>query len=116
MTRVLKWLLVAVLVVMATGIIMPWLARDAHDGSKKYARLWRDQLLACDSLEDVQNRFTCFEIEETPEGRLECVPETAKESCMCISGTFATVSGPPVRPLRNSRTRWQAVTLSKKCN
>jgi len=76
MSRILKWLLVAFLVVIAAGIIMPWLARDAHDGSKKYARIWRDQLLACESLEDVTNRFTCFEIEETPEGRLECVPET----------------------------------------
>ena len=76
MTKILKWLLLAFLVVIAAGIIMPWLARDARNGSKEYARLWRDQLLACESLEDVKGHFTCLELKETPEGRLGYVPET----------------------------------------
>ncbi len=45
------------------------------EGSYKYARQWRDQLLACQSLDEVKDRFNCNMIEETPDRGVHSVGE-----------------------------------------
>ena len=75
MNPILKWIVIVLVCVAAVFVIMPMLASSPRTGSKEYARIWRDRLLVCQSLEDVRNSFTCFEVNKTPEGRIEYIPE-----------------------------------------
>jgi hypothetical protein len=67
------------------------------EGSYKYARQWRDQLLACQSLDEVSRHFNCFMIEETPGMGLRSV------------GEFTRVAGRPEALVKSfSDGRWIA--------
>ena len=46
-------------------------------GSYKYARKWRSQLLACQSLDDVEQHFNCIEFVPTGDGSAHMVHVTA---------------------------------------
>jgi len=80
MKRVLKWMAIVLpVLVVASVLILPWLARVGSPmgkGSYKHARKWRTQLLACQSLEDVKEHFNCFEIVEEGGGASERVAVT----------------------------------------
>lgn len=62
MKRLVPWI-----VVVAVFLMFVWLVASARprmgSGSRKYARQWRKQLLACQSLDEVKQHFNCFVIE-----------------------------------------------------
>lgn len=63
-------------VLFVAAIIMPALARRGggiYSGSYEYARQWATELAACDSLEDVKQRFNCIRLESPAEGMYEVV-------------------------------------------
>jgi len=59
-----EWIAVALMVLaLAFLLTIPFWARPRMgSGSYKYARRWKAQLLACQSLDDVKQQFNCFEI------------------------------------------------------
>jgi hypothetical protein len=75
MKRFLPWIIAAALLLALVLLIAfvsrtwPARARFREDerrmggGSEEYARLWRKQLLACQSLDEVKRRFNCFLME-----------------------------------------------------
>jgi hypothetical protein len=66
MKKLLPWIIAAaLLLVVAFFLGIPRLARvgGLGAGSRKYARQWREQLLACQSLEEVKQHFNCFVLE-----------------------------------------------------
>ena len=76
MDKILKCILMASAVVIAAGVIPPWLARGSHyKGSKKYACKWKEQLETCHSLDKASELFTCYRIGTTPEGRIQYIPD-----------------------------------------
>lgn len=65
---------------------VPWLIRvygppALGTGSIEHARLWRDKLATCNSLDDVRKEFNCGSWQYTPEGSCTYVrdPNTYKE-------------------------------------
>jgi hypothetical protein len=62
--RVFLWTAIslAVLLVLAFFLGVPYFARrEMGSGSDEYARQWKTQLLACQSLDDVKQHFNCME-------------------------------------------------------
>jgi hypothetical protein len=71
MKKLLKWTIpVLLLLALAFFFGVPFLARTGslRWGSEEYARQWRIQLLACQSLDEIKQHFNCFVIEETADG------------------------------------------------
>ncbi len=67
MKKLLPWIIgAALLLTVAFFLGVPRLARvgGLGAGSYEYARQWREQLLACDSLDEVKPHFNCFIIED----------------------------------------------------
>ncbi len=62
--RLLPWIIAAALVLA----FVLYVASSFHmgTGSRTFARIWRRQLLACHSLDDVKKRFNCFVMEGNP--------------------------------------------------
>lgn len=79
MKKVLPWTVAALLLlVLAFFLGVPRLARvgGLRSGSEEYAREWKAQLLACQSLDEVKQHFNCFIIEGRADGAVMWVPVT----------------------------------------
>ena len=64
MKRLLPWLVAAILLLAFVLFIASMFHMGT--GSRRYARKWRKQLLACQSLEEVKRHFNCFAFEDGP--------------------------------------------------
>jgi hypothetical protein len=64
MKKFLRWTVAVALLLVFVHLSFMWLRpRGMGAGSYEYARQWRRQLLACQSLEDVKQHFNCFVME-----------------------------------------------------
>jgi len=80
--------------VFLVAIIVPALARRGgalYSGSYEYARQWATELAACDSLEDVKQRFNCIRIESLGDGayRTVKVSDVGKKRPSALLQAFA---------------------------
>jgi hypothetical protein len=74
---------IVVALVATTPFTLPLLAtririRSMPSGSYEYARQWKTQLLACQSLDDVKQHFNCIAVEPREGGGARRVEVTAK--------------------------------------
>ena len=77
--RLLPWIIAAALLLAVAFFLgAPRLARigGLGAGSYRHARQWREQLLACQSLDEVRQHFSCFTIQETSGGGVRKVQES----------------------------------------
>jgi hypothetical protein len=75
MKKLLPWVFGAALLLAFVLLIASARVRMGA-GSRKYARQWRKQLLACQSLDEVRQHFNCFTIQETSGGGARRVQES----------------------------------------
>ncbi len=66
MKKLLPWIIAAALLLAFVFLFASALPSHNGRGSRKYARQWRKQLLACQSLDEVKQHFNCFMIGEGP--------------------------------------------------
>jgi len=67
MKRLLPWAIAAALLLTFVLIVASTSPRMGG-GSHRYARKWRKQLLACQSLDEVKRHFNCLEIKSRADG------------------------------------------------
>lgn len=85
--KVVKYILICVLVgILLTFIGLPLLVRITGPsargtGSYKYAKLWKDKLSTCNSLDDVRQQFNCGRWQANQNGSYTYIkdPNTFKE-------------------------------------
>lgn len=61
--RLLPWMIAAALLLAFVLYVASWFHMGT--GSRIFARVWRKQLLACHSLDEVKQHFNCITLENT---------------------------------------------------
>ncbi len=93
MKLVLKGIVAMVGVLFVAAIVMPALCRRGgiYFGSYEYARQWATELKACDSLDDVKQRFNCIRYEPFDAGayRTVTVSDVDKKHPSALMQAFA---------------------------